>query len=130
MVAVPAGCTIGGAALLGNYTYSDGARVGTVTKLSNKGLFCKTWEGELAMDNFSARGVGDGRTMSNTFEFSVKNPEIVAKLLEAQRSGERVEVKYDQTLFHWPCEQETDYEAIDVRPVAGTGAKTPFVAPQ
>ena len=36
-------------ALLGGCNYSDGDRTGYLQKLSRKGWFCKTYEGELAM---------------------------------------------------------------------------------
>lgn len=32
-----------------NWSYSEGERAGYVQKLSKKGWFCKTWEGEIAM---------------------------------------------------------------------------------
>ncbi|MBC7325511.1 MAG: hypothetical protein H5T99_09380, partial [Moorella sp. (in: Bacteria)] len=47
-------------------SYSEGDRVGTIAKLSNKGKFpCNTVEGELAMPNLGAGG-------SSTFSFSVR----------------------------------------------------------
>lgn len=32
-----------------NWSYSDGDRAGILQRLSRKGWFCKTWEGELAL---------------------------------------------------------------------------------
>lgn len=100
-----------GANALSDWEYSDGQRTGNITKLSNKGLpFCKTWEGELAMDNLKTAKGG----VSGTFSFSVKDPSIVEKLKEAQNSGQTVNLSYSQTLFQWPCEQKTDYEITAV----------------
>lgn len=103
-----------GANALSDWEYSDGTRTGTITKFSNKGLpFCKTWEGELAMENLkTARG-----GVSGTFNFSVKDDAIVQQIKEAQNSGQSVNLEYSQTLFQWPCEQKTDYEITKVTPV-------------
>ena len=45
-----------GAYAVSDYTYSEGMRQGTISKFSRKGIVCKTWEGELAMANFSKDG--------------------------------------------------------------------------
>jgi hypothetical protein len=47
-----------------SWSYSSGERAGWVTKLSNKGYICKTWEGEMAL--FSLPG-----SMPEKFIFTV-----------------------------------------------------------
>ena len=107
------------AGVTGCVQISDGDRVGTITKISHKGITpgCKSWEGELAMDNFSARGSGKSTTMSNSFEFSVTDPAIVQQIQDAQDSGERVKLHYNQLLLRNPCTSDTNYYVTSVKPV-------------
>lgn len=110
--------------------YSEGERVGVVTKFSKKGIFCKTWEGELAMANFSPRSTGNGSTMSNSFEFSVKNEAIVGQVQEALRSQAPVELEYNQVLMPWFCSQGTEYEIVGVKPANVNNSTTTFTPGQ
>lgn len=106
-------------------TYSEGDRAGSVIKISYKGLLCKSWEGQLATDGFvSATDEKGNRSSSNVFEFSVTDPAIVKKLQEAQESGARVKLHYDQALVNNPCTSSTDYYITSVTPVAGKQVKT------
>lgn len=116
------GVAVGGVTLTSDYTYSDGGRVGQVTKFSHKGVWpCKTWEGELAMKNFSSGGALTGsKTPDNSFEFSVIDESVAKKILEARDSGAEVSLLYNQKLFPmkiWPavCTRATEYEIIDVK---------------
>src|SRR4029077_7289902 len=70
-----------------NYTYSSGERAGYVQKISNKGWFCKTWEGELAMANLPG-------AMPQIFEFTVRDENVAAQI--AKTMGQRVELHYEQ----------------------------------
>ena len=69
------------------YTYAAGERAGYVQKISKKGWFCKTWEGELAMANLPG-------TMPQIFAFSVRS-DSVAHLIE-QNAGKQVSLTYEQ----------------------------------
>ena len=94
MLAVLAGCT-----------FSEGERAGTVVKLSRKGLFFKTYEGELA-----TLAAGQTGTMtSNTFRFTVDNEEVADKIREAMNTGSRVNITYEEVFFTFPWEGDTNY---------------------
>jgi hypothetical protein len=112
---------VGGLAGCGAH-YSDGNRVGTVSKFSYKGIVCKSWEGQLAMDNF-VRDANGGT--SNTFDFSVTDPAVVKQIQAAQDSGERVKLTYDQWLINNPCTSSTDYYITAVTPAGAPAAKAP-----
>ena len=97
--------TIGGC-----ITTSDGIRVGYVTKFSHKGLFTKTWEGEL--------NLAGGNTMTTgTWAFSLDNSanrgenidSLVAALTAAAQNGSRVEICYQQELFVAGWRGHTNY---------------------
>ncbi len=82
--------------------YSTGTRVGTVTKLSYEGIMasCKTWEGELAMDNFDD---SEENTWS-IFPFTVRDEKLVEKLQQAQIDGTVIQLQYDEIFFPVLCE--------------------------
>ena len=119
-------------ALLGGYTwvvlnwsYSTGERAGYVQKFSNKGWVCKTWEGELAMVTMPG-------TLTEKFEFSVRDPEVARKLNESM--GQRVSLHYEQHIgVPTDCFGETQYFVSDVRvvevPDAERSAPPPVIAP-
>lgn len=106
-------------ALLGGYTwivlswsYSTGERAGYVQKFSNKGWFCKTWEGELAMVTMPG-------TLTEKFEFSVRNAEVAKQLNESM--GQRVSLHYEQHIgVPTNCFGETQYYVSSVRVVEPT----------
>ena len=79
--------------------YSNGERIGMITKFSEKGLLFKSWEGTL---NTTQTGMNSG----NSFEFSVDNdvndPKVIAKLDSAANLGWKVKIKYHQSFgLNW-----------------------------
>lgn len=78
--------------------YSNGSRTGVVTKLSEKGLMFKSWEGSMNQGGTKTSTNSDGQssTVPNAFEFNVADPALIAKLNAALDSGARVTVTYRQ----------------------------------
>jgi hypothetical protein len=106
--------------------YSDGDRVGTVSKISYKGIFNKSWEGQLAMDNFVSKKVGKhGHVMTNTFEFSVDDPAVIKQLQDAQASGERVDLHYSQVMLQNPFVHNSSYMITGVKSAVKPAVKAP-----
>lgn len=80
--------------------YSDGERSGTVTKISKKGLFWKTWEGCLALT----------QSAESCWDFSVPDESFVSALQEASKKGTRVQLKYSQRILPAaPWQSSTQY---------------------
>lgn len=77
--------------------YSVGERSGVVTKLSNKGLAFKSWEGELLAGGTRRVVDGDGRSQSvaNVFAFNV-DPGAVDDVRHAMESGCEVTLHYTE----------------------------------
>lgn len=75
--------------------YSNGERIGMITKFSEKGLVWNSWEGTL---NTTQTGMNS----AEPFEFSVDNdvndPKVIATLDSAANLGWKVKVKYHQTM--------------------------------
>ena len=97
--------------------YSNGERVGVITKLSHKGIFWKSWEG--SMNQGGTKEVSDGNgnvsAVPNAFDFNVEDPAVIEKLKQAAKSGERVEVSYRQW-FITPPNINNSYVIVDVKP--------------
>jgi len=70
-----------------NYSYSDGNRAGYIQKFSNKGWFCKTHEGELAMTTVPG-------TAPVLWEFTVWDNKVADQL--SQVMGKRVVLHYKE----------------------------------
>jgi len=87
--------------------YSEGERVGVVTKISYKGLIWKTWEGEMNLGGYRAASKGRG-FVANLWEFSIEannpNQEKLALILQkAMIEGNRVKVTYYDRGFVLGC---------------------------
>lgn len=92
-------------------TYSEGTRSGILTKVSKKGYFFKTFEGEL---NIGGINQGDGTIMPNTvFRFSVYDEKTYHKLDSLQ--GRKVVVGYEQVIKNFFWQGESDYFVHSVR---------------
>jgi hypothetical protein len=90
-----------------HWTYSEGERAGYVQKLSRKGWFCKTWEGEMAMVTMPG-------TVAEKFYFTVPS-EAIASQLNAN-PGKRMSLHYLQ--HKWipsSCFGDTEYFVSGVR---------------
>lgn len=92
--------------------YSDGDRVGQVVKFSDKGIFWKTWEGELALTQ-SLTNVG-------SWEFSINRTDpnqdqLVKEISSALSSGAVVEIHYDARYGALPWHGETSYFVTSVK---------------
>lgn len=96
--------------------YSQGSRVGVVTKLSYKGIIFKSWEGSINQGGTKTITDGDGNSqvVPNAINFSAQNPKVVEKLNAAYKSGKRVEIVYTQYLIR-PVTQESSYVVVDVK---------------
>lgn len=82
--------------------YSEGSRVGVVTKLSYKGLIWKSWEGSLNQGGTRTEYDGEGNSsiVPNAIDFNVSDPAVLAQIKEAAANGRPVELFYTQWFFH------------------------------
>jgi len=96
---------------LGCYEVSTGERCGEIIKFSNKGVFFKTWEGEMIL------GGGSTNAVNQTFCFSIDGSrkrnenveDLVSKIQEALISGKRTRIKYVQEMKRAPWRSERHY---------------------
>ena len=85
-----------------------GKRMGVVTKITKRGWFNQSWEGELFVPS---EEVSEGVMYPEVWNFSVSNEEVVEKLNKLV--GKNVIVKYKREFK--PFERETLFDVICVR---------------
>ena len=120
---------LAGSILYGSYQvtgndieYSKGTRTGMINKVSEKGLFWKTFEGEMALEWVVS---GDTSVGANVWDFSIdrqrrhgENPEqLVRKLSQYLESGTKVKVDYIEQFATYPWRSETNYLIQNVEPI-------------
>lgn len=104
--------------LTGCFDYSDGDRVGQIIKFSRKGLFCKTWEGEMLLGGLKTKTTSttdsngyvstSTSNVANVFQFTVERPELVPIIKDALDSGHTVRLTYRQELATFCRSDGTD----------------------
>ncbi|WP_117880149.1 6-phosphogluconate dehydrogenase [Aureibaculum luteum] len=85
-------------------SYSDGFRSGELIKITHKGVFFKTWEGEIS------QGVSE----SQHFSFSVESSEeeVIQQLKDMQ--GQQVKLTYKERFATFPWLGDTKYFVTEV----------------
>ena len=93
------------------FTYSDGNRSGLLQKLSHKGTFFKTYEGELVLSSISS--TTSVAIASEKFYFSVAIDSIAHKMEKLE--GKKVKLHYLQKngLLPWRGESEYIVDAVE-----------------
>lgn len=94
---------------------SDGKRVGVLTKFSHRGLFIKSYEGELNMGGIRNKINSDFNrsVVANVWQFSCSNPLMVEKL--DRLVGKEVVIKYHQSFAG--LMRDTSYDVVGVEEV-------------
>lgn len=89
--------------------FSNGERVGVVTKISEKGVFYKSWEAEALI----ALSAGTSMVQPEKFVFTV-DPAAVEKVKQSAEKGTRVRLIYRQWAIA-PPSIDTKYVVYDVK---------------
>lgn len=98
--------------------YSNGEKIGLVTKMQQQGIIWKSWEGHL---NLTQTGMNSSN--SAPFDFSLDNdhfqPEVLATLDSAAERGWKVKLTYHETygLNWWGNRGHTDFFVTSVEVV-------------
>lgn len=93
--------------------YSEGERVGVVTKLSKKGLIFKSWEGQMNLGG-SVPGT-DGGFVANVWYFHTTDS-MAKEIQTYMEHGIPVRIAYEQWLWS-PITQDANSDALSIRPV-------------
>lgn len=93
--------------------YSNGERIGMITRFSYKGLIFKSWEGTL---NTTQTGMNSAEPFSFSVDNDVNDPATIARLDSAANYGWKVKIVYHEVKgFNWFNNRgETDYFVNEV----------------
>ena len=112
-----------GVAILSSCTenYSNGERIGMITKFSQKGLVWNSWEGTL---NTTQTGMNSAQPFEFSVDNDVNDPKVISTLDSAATNGWKVKIKYHQTYGkNWfknrgeTCYFVKDVEVLDRNPI-------------
>ncbi len=97
-------------------SYSEGARAGTLVKLSKRGVLFKTTEGEINMQMFVGDDGAASGLATQMWDFTVPNSdaEVVDKLEQAMLNGHRVKLYYKEKYFRFFWNGDTKYYVYKV----------------
>lgn len=113
---------ISGCECANRYEYSSGTRTGMINKISRKGLFWKTFEGEMALEGIVSGGSNSG---ANVWDFSIdgsarngENEYLLAnKVEDALKTGTKVRITYREPFLTWPWRGSTHYFIQSIEPM-------------
>lgn len=93
--------------------YSNGERIGMITKFSEKGLVWSSWEGSL---NTTQTGMNSAEPFDFSVDNDVNDPKVIAALDSAANKGWKVKIRYHQVAGkNWFSNRgETDYFVKEV----------------
>jgi hypothetical protein len=102
-----------------SFTYSEGYRAGLLQKISYKGNFFKTYEGEMILS--SVQSNSNVAIASEKFYFSVTDKEVALQLEKVQ--GENVVVHYREKNGTLPWKGESTYfvDSLKINNLPGHG---------
>lgn len=91
--------------------FSEGVRVGSLQKFSQKGIINKSWEGELVLEGFKLHA--NGKTGGDVWRFSVLDANVAKAIDTAMMNGNAVALRYCQTLLPM-MQSDTGYRITQV----------------
>lgn len=105
---------IGGCSnITNNWKVSEGDRVGMINKLSEKGRFWNSYEGQMALEGVSSSGSSIG---ANVWDFSIDNyispekkTELTNQLKYAMDNGQKIKVHYVEMMGTYPWRSDSNH---------------------
>jgi len=106
-------------------SYSSGYRVGTIIKMSQRGVVFKTNEGQLHTGGVTAGG--EGGLASTIWDFSVErgSDQILDKISKAADEQKRVKLFYKEKFYQWAFFGDTKYFIEEVEILESKTAPKP-----
>lgn len=114
------------ASLTGCYEVADGEKIGMITRVSQQGVFCKTWEAEIIRGGFS----GGSGVNGQAFHFTIENPELVKQVQSAMEKQVEVKIHYKTEMNSFCRSSSGDsfvqsIETINNTPAQASNSVTP-----
>jgi len=100
--------------------YERGLMAGKILRISEKGVFFKTYEGKINLETFGA--LKGSSPVAESFDFSVEksDTELIHQLEQVALTGERVNLYFVKRYATFPWRGETKYFASKVERLGGT----------
>lgn len=95
------------------FEYSNGERTGVITKISKKGVWWKTWEGEMNVGGISTDKKGNA--IPNVWQFTVIDDSIVEQIQRRAKHGNIITLHYSQKMSVPFWQGNTTYIIISVQ---------------
>lgn len=96
-----------------NSTPGDGEKIGQIVKFGKSGIIWKTWQGQLIRGGLSG---GSGAVGGVPFDFTVENPELIAKIKQLMDSQTEVIITYQTEFIYSVARSGTEGHFItDIR---------------
>ena len=76
------------------WVFSDGTKTGELNSLTYTGYIWKTYEGEMILSGYGAKGSVNGSVQSKIFKFSVQDKAVAEEI--KQLTGQRITVHYKE----------------------------------
>ena len=98
MISLATGCGV-------NTSPGSGEKIGQIVKLSNQGMLCGTWEGQLIRGGMSG---GSGSFGTVPFDFTIEDEAMAKKAQEFMQNQTEVVIKYRMEGIYWTCRSESE----------------------
>ena len=108
-------------------SFSEGYRAGVIMKMSRKGVFFKTFEGQMNMGGVQSGADGDLSTVWN-FSVNRNDQEVLDGIEKAVDNGDRVKLYYEEKYMQLDMFGDTEYFITKVERV-GNGLPTQQTQP-
>jgi hypothetical protein len=90
----------------------SGKKIGSIVKLQQVGVFCKTWEGESIRGGYS----GGSGVVGGVFHFTIEDPTVLTQVQNAMEAQQEIELSYRKEGFTFcRSENEGNFFATNVR---------------
>ena len=87
----------------------SGEKIGSVVKISQEGLFCKTWEMQIIRGGLSNGSGAQGQA----YDITIEDPKLVEDVKKYMETQQEIKVKY-RTEFATLCRSESAHNAFIV----------------
>ena len=84
-----------------NFSPGTGEKIGQIVKLSQEGLFCKTWEGQIIRGGMSG---GNGAFGTVPYDFTIADEELAKKAAEYLQNQTEIILRYRVEFFYYLCD--------------------------
>ena len=111
------------------WVFGDGTKTGELNSLTYTGYIWKTYEGEMILSGYGAKGSVNGSVQSKIFKFSVADKAVAEQL--QQLTGQRGTVHYKEYkgALPWRGYERAIVDTIDnSEPVTEPATRLPFDA--